>query len=198
MNIGILGGTFNPPHIGHLIVAEHVRTELALDRILFIPAATPPHKVNDGIIDAHHRVQMLRLATQDNPHFDVAEIEIARGGVSYTADTLQQLHVEHPSDQFFLLIGMDNLLEFHTWRSPEAILELATVVVMTRPGFAPHDVPAAMREKVVICPVPEIDIASRQIRKRVAEGKSIRYLVPDSVREYITRFELYRAVPDRH
>lgn len=198
MNIGVLGGTFNPPHIGHLIVAEHVRTELTLNRILFIPAAIPPHKVNDGIIGAHHRVQMLRLATQGNPNFDVSEIEIARGGVSYTADTLQQLKVEHPSDQFFLLIGMDNLLEFHTWRSPETILELATVVVMTRPGFAPHDVPAPMRENVVICPVPEIAVASRQIRKRLAEGKSVRYLVTDSVHEYITRFELYRSVPDKH
>ncbi|MCW5896058.1 MAG: nicotinate-nucleotide adenylyltransferase [Bacteroidetes bacterium] len=193
MTIGIFGGTFNPPHVGHLIAAEHVRTELAIDRILFIPAAIPPHKVNDGIVAAHHRVQMLRLATQGNLAFEVSEIEIVRGGISYTIDTLQHLKNQHPSDGLCVLIGMDNLAEFHTWKSPERILDLATVVVTTRPGFTEDDVPNTMKRSVRICPVPEIAVASRQIRKRVAEKKSIRYMVPDVVREYIHRFDLYSA-----
>ena len=194
MRIGIFGGTFNPPHLGHLIVAEHVRSELMLDKILFVPAAIPPHKVNHDIVSSEHRLAMLRLAIQDNPHVDVSEIELRRGGVSFTIDTLDGLKAEHPTDEFFLLIGMDNLLEFHAWKSPESILELATVVVMTRPGVEAKDVPPAMRDRVRICPVPEIGIASRELRKRVSKGKSIQYLVPDSVREYITQHDLYLNV----
>jgi len=192
MKLGIFGGTFNPPHIGHLIVAEHVCDALRLDNIVFVPAATPPHKALDGIVAAAHRVEMLRRAIQGNPNFDISDIEIARGGVSFTVDTLQQLRDEHPSDEFFLLIGMDNLPEFPTWRSPERILELATVVVMTRPGFAANDVPPDLKGRVRICPVPTIGIASSEIRARVKEGKSIRYLVADPVRDYIHHHNLYR------
>lgn len=192
MQVAIFGGTFNPPHIAHLIVAEHVRIELSLDRVIFVPAAIPPHKVNDGIIAPQHRVEMLRRTIQNNPHFSLSEMEIIRGGVSFTVDTLHQLKIEHPDDQFFLLIGMDNLLEFHTWKSPEKILELATVVVMTRPGFTERDVPAAMKDKVRICAVPEIDVSSREVRQRVSEGKSIQHLVTDPVRDYIILHGLYR------
>jgi nicotinate-nucleotide adenylyltransferase len=193
MTIGILGGTFNPPHIGHLIVAEHVRQELSLDSIVFVPAAIPPHKGSDNITAPQHRMEMVRRAVQGNPYFVVSEMEIARGGVSFTVDSLRQLKRERPGDQFFLLIGMDNLQEFHSWKSPETILELATVVVMTRPGFVENDVPADIKGRVRICPVPEIGIASRDIRTRVRAGKSIRYLLPDSVHDYIQQNRLYRS-----
>lgn len=191
MKLGIFGGTFNPPHIGHLIVAEHVRSELQLDRIIFVPAAIPPHKRADEIIAADHRLAMVRRAIEGNSHFDVAEIEIERGGVSYTVDTLRQLK-ERSHSELLLLIGMDNLLEFHTWKSPEKILQLATVVVLTRPGFSSADIPREMNNHVTICPVPEIGIASREVRRRVREGKSIRYLVRDSVAEYIEQQNLYK------
>lgn len=191
MTIGLFGGTFNPPHIGHLIVAGHVLDALTLDTILFVPAAIPPHKGNEGLVAGEHRAEMLRLAIRENSRFELSEVELARGGVSFTVDTLGQLHRDRPSDQFFLLIGMDNLLEFHSWKSPERILTLATVVVMTRPGFAEKDVPAEMKNKVTICPVPEIGIASRDIRQRVREGKSVHSLVPVAVEEYIRRNGLY-------
>jgi nicotinate-nucleotide adenylyltransferase len=193
MTLGILGGTFNPPHTGHLIVAEAVRSELALDKILFIPVAIPPHKMNHDIAAPHHRVEMLRRAVEGNPYFEVSEMEVRRGGISFTVDTLRQLQRERPDARLFLLIGMDNLPEFPTWRSPERILELATVVVMTRPGFAANDVPPDLKGRVRMCPVPTIGIASSDIRARVKEGKSIRYLVADSVRDYIHHHNLYRG-----
>jgi nicotinate-nucleotide adenylyltransferase len=193
LNIGIFGGTFNPPHLGHLIVAEHVRTTMMLDKILFVPAAVPPHKMGNDITHAFHRMAMLRLAIEGNSYFDVSEIEINRGGVSFTIDTLLQLRNENPTVALSLLIGMDNLVEFHSWKSPDKILTLATVVVMTRPGFTLSDVPKQIERSVSLCQVPEIEIASRIIRKRVEEGKSIRYLVTDAVAKYITNNGLYRG-----
>ncbi len=193
MKVGILGGTFNPPHIGHLIVAEHVRIEMSLDRVMFIPAFIPPHKLYDDVVSSEHRVAMLNLAIQNNPHFEVSESELRRGGVSFTVDTLEELTAKRPSDEFVLLIGMDNLLEFPTWKSPEKILELAKVVVMTRPGFAEKDNPLIKKDAMRLCPVPEIGISSTEIRKRVHEGRSVRYLVPDSVADYLLEHRLYEA-----
>jgi nicotinate-nucleotide adenylyltransferase len=190
VNIGIFGGTFSPPHIGHLIAAEYVRSELALDKVIFVPAAIPPHKLREVIVPVEHRVAMLRLALSQNPHFDISEIEIERGGVSFTVETLRHLK-EELGAELFLLIGMDNLVEFHTWKSPERILQLATVVVMTRPGFRSADVPREMKNRVTMCLVPEIGIASREVRRRVRDGKSVRYLVTDSVAEYIRQHKLY-------
>lgn len=193
MKVGIFGGTFNPPHMGHLIVAEHVRGEMVLDRVMFVPAFIPPHKLHDDVVSSEHRVAMLKLAIQDNPHFEVSETELQRGGVSFTVDTLRDLTTKHPSDEFNLLIGMDNLLEFHTWKSPEKILNLVKVVVMTRPGFTEKDNPLIRKDGMKLCPVPEIGISSREIRKRVHEGSSVRYLVPDSVRDYLFEHHLYGA-----
>ncbi len=193
MNIGIFGGTFNPPHLGHLIVAEHVRTAMMLDKVLFVPAAIPPHKMGNDIAHAVHRMAMLRLAIEGNSYFDVSEIELNRGGVSFTIDTLLQLRNENPTVALSLLIGMDNLVEFHSWKSPDEILKLVTVVVMTRPGFTLSDVPKQIERSVKLCQVPEIEIASRTIRKHVEDGDSIRYLVTDSVAKYITSNGLYRG-----
>jgi nicotinate-nucleotide adenylyltransferase len=135
---------------------------------------------------------MLRLAIEDNTRFAVLDVELTRGGVSFTVDTLRQLRENNPSDKLHLIIGMDNLVDFHTWKSPQTILSLATVVVMTRPGFDGRNVPAEMKSHVRICDVPEIEIASREIRKRVSTGKSIQYLVAKSVEGYIEEHRLYR------
>jgi len=192
MNIGILGGTFNPPHVGHLIVAERVREELGLDKILFIPSAISPHKQHIQLADAAYRIEMVQLAVLGRQFFEASDIEIARGGVSYTVDTLDQLKRMYPDDTFFLLIGMDNLAEFNTWKSPEKIVDLANVVVMTRAGFKPNEVLGEYGKKVTFCQVPEIEISSSDIRARVKQGKSIRFLVPKPVESYIMYRKLYQ------
>ena len=193
MKTGIFGGTFNPPHLGHLIIAEYVRVELSLEKLLFVPTAVPPHKQDLDIVEAHHRMAMLEHALQGNRLFEVSDLEIQRGGLSFTVDTLAEFRRLRPQDQLFVLIGMDNYVEFHSWRSPEKILELATVVVMRRPGVDGVVRSEDARPNVIFCEVPEIGIASRDIRKRVEEGKSIRYLVPAAVERYIVKHRLYRG-----
>jgi len=190
MKIGVFGGTFDPPHIAHLIIAEFVRQELALDRILFIPAAMPPHKRDQTISAPEHRLAMVRLALKGNPAFEVNDLEIRRKGVSYTVDTLEGLKRQRPGDTLILLIGEDNLIDFGQWKDPQRILTLALVVVMTRPGFtgSPH-LPTG--ERITVCEVPELAIASRSIRERVRDGKSIRYFVPNEVEVYIRTNRLY-------
>jgi len=192
MKIGIFGGTFNPPHLGHLVAAEHVCEQLALAKILFVPAAVPPHKNNPDLADGRHRLEMLRYAVQRNKRFEVSDIELRRGGVSYTVDTLRELSNEHPGDELAFLMGMDMLSEFSTWRSPEEILELAEIVALTRPDFPMPHLEPPLRRRVTICRIPEIGISSSDIRRRVKEGKSIRYMVTPSVEEYIRMHGLYR------
>ncbi len=192
MKTGILGGTFDPPHMGHLIIAEHVCEALGLDRIMFVPASVPPHKQQrHDIAPAEHRLNMLLLAVEGNARFEVSDMEVRRGGISFTVDTLRDMKLRYPTHRHFLLVGMDNLNEFGTWKEPEMILRMAQVVVMTRPGSVPGAGGSQYIEKMTICEVPEIGIASREIRQRVAEGKSIRYLVPDAVLKYIAEQKLY-------
>ena len=192
MNIGILGGTFNPPHIGHLIVAEYVRESLSLDKVLFVPSAISPHKQHLEVVSAHHRVAMLRCAIEGNGYFSVSEIETRRGGISFTIDTLKGVKEEYRNDKLFLLIGMDNLVEFHSWKTPERILEMATLVVMTRPEVGDASPEIMLDGRARVCAVPEIAISSREIRTRVKEGRSIRYMVPPPIEDYIISNSLYR------
>lgn len=192
MKTGIFGGTFNPPHAGHLIVAEYVREKIDLDRVLFVPSAVPPHKQDVDIVEAHHRLEMMQCAVQGNRYFEASDIEVRRGGVSFTVETLEELKRLHPDDKLYLLIGMDNLVQLDTWKMREKIVELAEVVAMTRPGFRGEDLRTKNKHDIVLCQVPEIGISSREIRRRVKSGKSIRYLVPGSVEAYITKNHLYR------
>lgn len=192
MNIGIFGGTFNPPHIGHLIVAERVREELGLGKVLFIPSAISPHKRHLDLVDPVVRMEMVQLALLGHECFESSPIELERSGVSYTVDTLEQLKRIHPGDALHLLIGMDNLVELPTWRSPERIADISKIVVMTRPGFQPTGIPELARKNFILCQVPEIGISSSEIRERVKQGKSIHFLVPEPVESYIYDRELYR------
>ena len=192
MKTGIFGGTFNPPHTGHLIVAEYVREKISLDKVVFVPSAVPPHKQDLDIVEAHHRLEMLQCAVQGNRYFEVSDIEVRRGGVSFTVDTLVEFKGRSPDDHLYFLIGMDNLRDFDTWKMGEKIVDLAEVVAMTRPGFKQENFKTRHESKIVLCDVPEIAISSRDIRERVKTGKSIRYLVPGSVETYITRNHLYR------
>jgi nicotinate-nucleotide adenylyltransferase len=189
--IGLFGGTFDPPHVGHLLVAAHVCEVLGLDTVLFVPSATSPHKRDRILTDAVHRTAMVRLAVGGAPRLDVSDIEVRRGGISFTIDTLKALAAASPLASLTLIIGMDNMADFSTWKDPEGILEIARVVVMTRPGYsAPRmDTPFARRMRLL--PVPEIDIASRDIRRRVAERRSIRWMVTAEVEQYIRAHGLY-------
>jgi len=194
MRIGIFGGTFNPPHIGHLIVAEFIREEANLDKIIFVPCSSPPHKQNlnylSQLADPLHRFEMVKIAIKSNPFFEASDVEIKRGGISYTIDTINQMLEEFPGHIFYLLIGADQFREFHTWRKPEEIVSKARLIVFNRPGFViPESEFSRFAEFIT---VPNIDVSASTIRSRIRSGKSIKYLVPAEVEEYIYANGLYR------
>jgi nicotinate-nucleotide adenylyltransferase len=193
MKIGVFGGTFDPPHNGHLIVAGYVRYRLGLDRIVFVPSWISPHKQSKNVADPLHRLAMLRAALGEKQEFEVSDIEVRRGGVSYTADTLRSLADTTHAD-LFLLIGADNFAEFWTWHDPEGILSLARLVVMTRPGSVPP-MEATLPAGGVRVAVPEIAVASTEIRSRIGEGRSVRHLLPAGVESYIRSHGLYKEAP---
>ncbi len=192
MKLGIFGGTFNPPHIGHLIVAESVRDQLQYDKILFIPSANPPNKHDHSIASAPERLHMTRLAIQGNNNFELSDIETKRGGISYTIDTVRSLVELYPDASLSLIIGADNLLEFQTWKSPDAILSEVELVAMTRPGFTAQPQLARFSKLVTFVHVPYVAVSGTEIRLRIKMGRSIRYLVTQAVEEYILRRRLYR------
>jgi len=192
MNIGIFGGTFNPPHVGHLIVAESVREQIELDRIIFVPSYISPHKQDEIGHSAVHRFEMIQRAIETNSRFDVSDVEIQRGGISYTVSTLDYFKQKYPKESLFLIIGMDNYLIFHQWKEPKKILELATLVVLNRPLYTKKVNEIIDTKNTIFIDVPNIDISSSEIRKKVKEGKSIKYLVPDSVEQYIIEHQLYK------
>lgn len=190
MKIGIFGGTFDPPHIGHVIAAQDACTALALDRFIFMPAAQPPHKQGSGVSDASVRLEMLAAAVAGNPLFEISTIELNRSGPSYTVDTLRQLSAQFREDVLFLLIGVDQVREFATWREPQEVLQLAQLVMLSRSGT---DEPGEQNKFVKhTVAVTRIDVSSTLIRRRVAEGQPIRYLVADAVAEIVAREGLYR------
>ena len=190
--LGILGGTFNPPHIAHLIAGELAVENYSLDRLLFIPANIPPHKAEHTIASPQHRLAMVSLATEGNPKFEASNIEIAREGNSYTIDTVHALQQTFHPEKLFLFIGLDNLAIFDTWRNSEEILEQCEVVVMARPSHDLDAIDSALRKRVKFMSIPLLEISSTDIRARVRDGKSIRYSVPDSVCSYIAEHRLYR------
>lgn len=196
MKLGVFGGTFDPVHHGHLIVAEYVRESVGLDRVVFIPTMISPHKADDAVTPAAHRLAMLREGVKSNPFFQVSDMEVERGGVSYTVDTLRALAEAHRSDQLYLLIGADNLIEFRTWKEPAEIVRLARLVVMNRPGFPSAQRDPELPENIIQCPVPSIDISATEIRQRVVNGLTISNLVPPGVARYIGRHRLYREGRD--
>lgn len=204
MRIGLYGGSFDPVHIGHLIVAECCREQAGLDRVLFLPASIPPHKQGRPLADAVHRVEMLKLATGGHPGFAISTDEIDHGGVSYTVDTLTRLKHQHPDDVLLLILGPDALADLPTWREPERILALADVVAVERAGV--DDVEMLVREPrlaALIGPVraakiaaervtcPAIGIRASDLRAAVTAGRSIRYRTPRAVDRYIATHELY-------
>ena len=194
---GVFGGTFNPIHTAHLIMAEDVRQQMHLDRVLFIPSANPPHKDAGNIPDAEIRLRMIELAIKDNEHFESSDIEIksAQFSKSYTVDTLMGLRDKYKGDEvkLYLIIGMDILIEMHTWKDPGKLFLLSEVVVINRPGYLVQDADNEFGKRVTYVPVPGIDISSTGIRHRVREKKSIKYLVPGAVEKFIFENKLYQS-----
>ena len=190
--VGLFGGSFNPPHVGHLAVAEAARDEAALDHVLWMPAATPPHKRDDGLPAAEHRLAMTRLATAGHDAFAVSDLELRRAGVSYTVDTLRALRADHPDAEFLLLLGGDSLRQFHTWREPDAILDLAQPLVYPRSGSDLAAVDPSLRRRAILLDRPLLDLSSTDVRGLLRAGRSARYLVPDAVLAYADEHGLYR------
>ena len=191
MKICLFGGTFDPPHIGHLLIAQTVCEAEHFDKILFIPANKPPHKdVNTSLED---RLAMLNTAVEGNPNFHISDVEIRRGGISYTIDTVKMIKEDfvHESDEIFYLIGSDSLMDFHNWKAPRGILDECQVVVAIRPGFRPSDIPAWILHRIQFANIPRFEISSTNIRHRWKENKTIRYMVTLPVWEYIHEHNLY-------
>jgi len=194
VRLALYGGTFDPIHLGHLILAEYVRTELALAKVLFIPAPQPPHKAVANLTPVEHRLRMVELALEGNPHFEISTVELDRGGPAFTVDTVRHFRMLEGlrRDELFLLIGADSLIDLPQWRQPEEILQLATVVVFPRPECHLDEAEPRFREQCLLVNTPLIGISSTEIRNRVRWGLSIRYLVPRQVEKYIQGHGLYR------
>ena len=188
MKIGILGGTFNPIHIGHLILAEEVKDRLKLDKIIFVPTNIPPHKQSSDIISAKERYKMIRLAIKTNKDFSVSDIEIKRGGISYTIQTIQEFKRIYPKDQLYFITGSDLLKYLDEWKDLNQILEMVNFVVATRPGYPLEMIPPYMKT----LEIRAVDISGFQIREYIKEKRSIRYLVPENVLRYINKKGLYK------
>ncbi len=194
LKLGIFGGTFDPIHLGHLIVAEAAREALELEQVLFMLAPQPPHKQTQELAPWPNRLAMLENALADHPHFAISTLELHRSGPSYTVDTLRELRQlpEFEHAQFYLIVGKDSLSNFHTWREPETITQLATLMVYPRVETHEASVYVRLPENCLGLEAPVIEISSSEIRRRVAMRRSIRYLVPESVRRYIETNKLYR------
>lgn len=195
-SVGVLGGTFDPIHIAHLAVAEEAREALDLEKVVFVPAAMPPHKVDRPVSDPVHRLAMVELAIADNPAFEASRIELDRSGPSYTVDTLERLAADGAGD-VALILSSEAFREFRTWHRPERILELATLAVVPRDGFpdanraylAEHF--PGFEDRAVFLGGPRLRLSASELRERAARGRSLRYLVPDAVAAYIGDHALY-------
>jgi nicotinate-nucleotide adenylyltransferase len=196
VRLGLLGGTFNPPHIGHLVCATQAVDELELDRVLLVPVNQPPHKAAEADPGVEHRVELCRRAVAGNEQLDVSLVDAEVAGPSFTVGTLSRLHDRCPGDQLTFIVGGDMAFSLPTWREPEAILELAELGVAEREGVRRTDIVERLSglgtDNVRFFDMPRLDISSSQIRRMVSGGQPIRYLVPDAVRDYIGQEGLYR------
>jgi nicotinate-nucleotide adenylyltransferase len=199
--VGLLGGTFDPVHLGHLLMAEQCREQARLDQVWFVPSARPPHKEDREKTQFAQRVEMLALAIAGHPNMQVCTLEGERPGLSYTVNTLEELRRQHPQVDFGLILGADSVVDLPLWREPARIVEMAFLLVVARPGFtllsaeqlgAALHLPADKTPRVQVVSMPLIEISSRDLRRRVAEGKSIRYQVSRGVECYIENHGLYR------
>lgn len=188
MKIGILGGTFNPIHIGHLILAEEAREKLGLDRVIFVPAFFPPHKDNSDIAAAGARLSMVKLAIKGNKNFVVSDIEIKRNGRSYTIDTIKEFKQKYPQDDLYFIIGSDLLKYLDDWKDLGEIIKMVKFIAATRPGYPLEKIPSY----ISTVPIRAVDVSAFEVRECIKQNKSFRYLVPDAVFKYIIKKGFYK------
>ena len=198
MRVGILGGAFNPPHIGHLVCAQEALVQLELEKVVFMPFGQPPHRELEDDPGAEERVELVELAVGEDARFEVSRLEVERSGPSYTSDTLRELRDKTPDDELFLILGGDQAAALPRWHEPEAVLSLATVAVVERSNWSRNAIGITLgrlpgAERIRYLDMPIMQISSSTIRRRVAAGQPIRYLVPDKVASYIGEKELYGA-----
>ena len=198
MKLGIFGGTFNPPHIGHMILAETAADALGLDRIFFVPAADPPHKIGQPRASVEHRVEMVTRATAGNPRFELSRVDIDRPGPHYTVDMVAIFARENPGAEIFFLMGSDSLRDLLTWHRPAELVAACNIVVMSRPVTPPDmdtltaEIPL-LKERLISIGSPEIEISSTNIIARIQNGQSVRYRLQENIREYILEHGLYQS-----
>lgn len=197
MRIGIFGGTFDPVHLAHLVLAEQCREQARLDQVRFIPAARPPHKLERPLTPLTQRIETLALAIAGQPAFQIDDLEKNRPGPSYTADTLAELHRASPDAELFLLIGSDTLIDLPHWHEPARVAELATLLVVARPDANIGEIETLTKAigvplRYQLIAMPLLDISSRDLRQRAAAGRSLRFLVPRAVEAYIVDKKVYR------
>ncbi len=193
MKLCLFGGTFDPPHIGHLLIAQTIFEAEHFDRIIFMPAYRPPHKQTDNVTPIYHRLEMLKLAVAENPHFFISEIEIKRKGISYSIDTVRQIREEFSlaEEDLYFLVGSDTLPDIVNWKEPENLIKECNIIVAIRPGFRPSDIPTWLVRAVRFANIPRFEISSSVIRQRWSDNKTIRYMVTQPVWEYINKHNLY-------
>lgn len=197
MRVGVLGGTFDPVHLGHQVLAECARAQLELEQVLWVPAGDPWRKVGRRVTPAEHRLAMVRLANEGNPAFGLCSLEVERHGPSYSVDTLEELRRQYPAGELFFLMGLDALRDLPNWRDPERLIRLATMAAALRGEGRPSKavlerlLPGLSR-RVVWVEMPRIDVSASELRRRAARGQSLRYLVPDKVGAYIRQQGLYQ------
>ncbi len=197
--IGVLGGTFDPIHIAHLAIAEETRTQLDLDKVIFVPAGLPPHKMDVHVSPAEHRLAMVELAVAGNPHFEVSRVDIDRFGPCYTVDTIALLREEWgPDVEIYFIMGSDSLADILTWHKPDRLIRLCRIVAVGRPGYRvdmdelDRCLPGAS-QRILFINSPQLDVSSSDIQRRVRAGESIKYQVPEAVERYICEHGLYRS-----
>lgn len=191
MRIGVLGGTFNPVHLGHLIVAEEVREQLHLEQVLFVPCARPPHKPLEDLLDAEERYFMVKLAIKSNPYFQVSRVELDREGPSYSEETLRQFKNSLKDIELYWIVGTDATIELASWKEPLSLLKQTSFIVATRPGSTLDGLEDKFRPYIQVLSVTPIGISSTLIREKLRKGLSIKYLVPEEVENYIREKGFY-------
>lgn len=200
MAIGLIGGTFNPIHMGHLLIGEYIREEWDLDRIIYIPSANPPHKTGGDVMEAGNRMKLVELAIRDNPYFQLSDIEFRREGYSYTIDTIRQMSIEYPYEKLYFIIGTDTLFELETWKQFKEIAKEIEFIMYGRGTHSAKDVDEKLRHlgdeyefRIYRSTGPEVEISSTQIRDRIKRGLSIKYMVPDALMEEIEKESLFKG-----
>ena len=193
MKVCLFGGTFDPPHLGHLIIAQTIFEAENFDQIVFVPAYQPPHKNGMKISPVDQRLEMLKRAIKENPNFIMSDLEIERKGLSYSIDTIMEYKKQNNlnSNELFYLMGSDSLRQFKKWKDPKMIIDESRVIVAIRPGFRPSDIPNWILAKIQFASIPRIEISSTTIRERWVNDKTIRYMVTESVWQYINKNKLY-------